>query len=759
MNTRRSRIGQTKTVNGVTYTLNKNSRWERTTPRDRTQQNNQLRTRGAAGDFTGNDNDSQVVDELLNNWGEGISGGNTISDYENFVKKYEQDLADVQDDLDELLENNATPEELMEFAHDLRASDMYQDMVHTSVGKGIEYTHLKDQYSEDTKALNDYIANGYDGDLNPEDMSRMYDTCQEAVQAYDDYKMYGDMLEGYKNAFATAMDAAQKGRTSDRLHEFTGDTIGENMVMVGETIPGSREWHELRQTGFGASDIGALNNSFHYVFDEEGNPVLDDKGKHKKERNSYNDANLERLYNSKINPVTDDQIEDQTNIVAHDAATRGHALEDTIGELAARKLGINLLHNKGTWSKPGSAVNINYDFMMTSDGVHPDGNFEIKTAKDPTKWGKEELGIDGIPQNYRAQALAGCYEAGFKRGGLAVLINEGDLRTYTFDMTPELVEEAKKNSEQAQLAYQNIENDRKTGDTTFNKAKFGMKTRPFNPHRFDNKLPSGVTKILKTKPMTKDRERFLRSIANMRGLDTSDPAVMNNVTNEWLSMMPTDIKTWTPEQMTNSLNRMYVNSAPYVNNMESVAGIDMECTALSATRGRPIEIGVTTMNMKTGQSEKRLDSLYGLNKQSADHTGTGAEDVHHISMDDIADKRILSRDPKAQQEVIDSIVGSGGLVYAHNDTYEKSFLRGHVKGFAEAEARGDIRFVDSMDITRHTMVSSPNAKMSSFTEGNGVAYEGAHRAYQDADMMLRAVHNYFGGQFGGEKHLQDMARE
>ena len=42
------------------------------------------------------------------------------------------------------------------------------------------------------------------------------------------------------------------------------------------------------------------------------------------------------------------------------------------------------MKSKKTWSRPGSSINMNYDLFLTSDGVNPDGNLEIKTATDPT---------------------------------------------------------------------------------------------------------------------------------------------------------------------------------------------------------------------------------------------------------------------------------------------------------------------------------------------------------------------------------------
>ena len=89
-----------------------------------------------------------------------------------------------------------------------------------------------------------------------------------------------------------------------------------------------------------------------------------------------------------------------------------------------------------------------------------------------------------------------------------------------------------------------------------------------------------------------------------------------------------------------------------------------------------------------------------------------------------------------------------GTMTAHNALFETRWLRLHLKGFAEAEKRGEIKIFDTMYAAKwFTAPVEKNGRMfnnnrlESFAESFGIPYVNAHRAKPDADMMSLAVNS------------------
>lgn len=711
-----------------------------------------------ASDFSSNiDNKSNVGSfySQMKNWGVNASHGEIIEDFDEVYKDFDEKIADLQDKMDQFIEDGS-PEEILSFTQEIVNSQDYQNIITTKEYGRQQRDLYEEEYKKNSNNFKRYIDNGRtpfntrQGEVNitEEDASMLYELCQKALDGHDKYKAYSLMSDEYKNIITQGLSSSLENiDTSDRILHFEGEKIGE-MIAIADTEPGSLEWHEARQTGMGGSDVGRISSKQKKKFNEDGTfKVYEDE---------FYKKGLQEIWDSKLEPITDDQIVDQENMTEFtDASSRGHGQEEVIGYMTSIKINEKIMKSKKTWSRSDSSINMNYDMFLTSDGKIPDGNLEIKTATDPTKWGNEEDGIDAIPTDYRAQVLSGCLEGDFKRGAVAVLINEKDLKVYRFDMTDELIIEAKNNKEKAEKAYQAVVEARKTGNTEFNIEYFGEKKS--NRSWLANKS-RGLGKTILTPPkrFSKDgtlgaaRTKYFQKIADLRGTNA------HIVQNEFISLMPDDMSQWTPENMKHGLQSLYVNSGKDLKQRGILAGIDLECTSLSATRGHIIDVGISGIDMNSGEmSEIKIDKLYDIPSISKYHNGTGEEDVHHISIKDIEGKDQF-KTPGNHSEIINGIIKNGGIVAAHNASYEKRFLRGHVKGFAEAELRGDIRVVDTMDIINYTMDNAPNNKMESFTTLNDVEYKDAHRALPDAEMMLKATYNFYDGKYGGEENLTNM---
>lgn len=686
-------------------------------------------------------------------------------DYEDLCDAHQEKIDSLQAELDNLVENG-TDAQLLDFAYTLSHSQEYQDLVYTKEKGRKDRDALSEEFSKLNSELEKSINEGNFGSFT--DGDKLYEIGQKAVQAQEDYKAVGMLLDDYKNLVSTAMfHSHEKRDTSDTVIEFEGSSLGDNgMTMVGDFEPGSMEWLEFRQTGFGGSDIGAIGSEFEKEFDAEGNLVtkdvylkrkgseggrvfvgtdVDENGnpvfhyKQVAKRNRYYAAGLEKIWDSKVEPISQEQADEQTKgqTVFTDAASRGNAQEGIIGELAARKLGMKIMKNKGTWNNGKNHININYDYLLTSDGIHPDGNFEIKTASDPSKWGKEELGIDGVPNGYRAQAIAGCIEAGFDRGAIGVLINETDLRVYQFDINDQIRQEHEINKTRAEQAYTAAEEARQTGSKEFKPEYFGLASS-----NRSSSSKKGFPKAFLSKGMAGEKGRFFKRIAKFRG--TTPEAVEV----EFISQLPVNKKDWTEADIEKALVNVYRN--PDHLKGKKIKGIDIEANSFSATKGRLFEVGVAEIDFDKGtMTNTHINQLYSMPRAMMDTIGTGAVDVHGVTKDDIKDKPLIN-DTSHHDEIVSTLKKDGGIIYAHNANYEKQFLRAHIKGFAQAEAQGDIYFMDSMDLAKKTMPHAEDSKMSSFTAHNGVSYQGAHRAYNDAEMMVTALRNYYSGMFGGE---------
>lgn len=155
---------------------------------------------------------------------------------------------------------------------------------------------------------------------------------------------------------------------------------------IGTFEPGSNEWHELRKTGIGGSDIGAIAglskwSTFYSVWAQRTGRV------------DYHVTQNEAMeWGNRLEPVIIDKFADQ-----HPELT--------------------LVRDVGTWSRPDRPwQHANPDALF----VDADGNWgvlEIKTAQYEDEW------TDGPPPHYEAQVQWYLSTMGFDRAYIAVLFH------------------------------------------------------------------------------------------------------------------------------------------------------------------------------------------------------------------------------------------------------------------------------------------------------------------------------------------------
>ena len=512
----------------------------------------------------------------------------------------------------------------------------------------------------------------------------------EALESYEDLQALKRQANDYKDITAPVAahlsDIIQKNEEEKGTwKEYNEETLN-NLVATGEFPSGTREWLEQRQAGIGGSDVGKIIGAYE----------------------AYASRDYESVLASKLEPISEEEVERQSG--GHSefvgATGRGNAWEQLIAhQYAQNNPDENVTYCKASWkNKENDYQFANFDGLMTDAEGRPNGILEIKTASDATKWGRTEDGLDGVPGGYRAQVLWYAQAAGVDKGAVAVIIDDHDYREYHFTMTPELRAEAASNLQRVD-EFVNEVAARKNGT-------FIEKEKPSNKG-FGKRALTGTGKdsddyafreasVYREESVEKTRARF-----NQLCKDNSDET-----------------------QVRDALTQLYVEKKSNSRKSKIIA-IDLETTGTSPTTGRIIEVGISVRKPEGGEEEK-YSKLYGIPKKALDGNGTGAVNVHGITAGKIAKKRQFSHSV-VQKEVLEKL--KSGILLAHNASFEVRWLRQHLKGFAEAERRGEIKVLDTMSLSRRFVSETANNKLKSFVEHFGVPYANAHRAYNDAEMM------------------------
>lgn len=489
-------------------------------------------------------------------------------------------------------------------------------------------------------------------------------------------------------------------KSKGEWREFAGDELN-GMTKTAYFESGTREWLEQRQNGVGGSDVG---------------PIIGVKG-------SY--STRDDIMQSKLNPITDEMVEEQAaNQTDYAGALgRGNAWEKRIFLMVRdQNPDDNITFCKTSWHNNEYKFQLaNFDGVMADENGVPNGIVEIKTASDASKWGKVEDGLDGVPDTYRAQTLWYAQAAGFKKGRVAVLIDEREYRQYDFVMTPELEAEAQRNRDKVGKFVEEWEG-RKAGQV-FGRRSF-----------------SGFSKeALNSSLLNKGKQEIFAEVATMRGETALE------VQREFVGGFDKD-QAKDPSYVNGRLRELYVETAKR-DNLPDYVGIDLETAGQSPMSGAIIEYGASVRSGYGASSLARMDTekgktskLYGMSKKALLVRGTGNIDVHGISESQIAKKRSFLN-PKEGYAVLTQLT-QVGIMLAHNASFEKRWLSTHVPGFADAVKRGKIRILDSKNLSKRILTDVPNNTLESFTARYNIPYTGAHRAYNDAEMMSYAYERF-----------------
>lgn len=181
--------------------------------------------------------------------------------------------------------------------------------------------------------------------------------------------------------------------------------------------------------------------------------------------------------------------------------------------------------------------------------------------------------------------------------------------------------------------------------------------------------------------------------------------------------------------------------------MGSLAGVDGETAGIFADDRRSlrpqfsdwIETGVVHHDA-TGNEVDRYSRLHGVDDRIMSHNGTGAMDIHNITPDMVEGLPRLSH--PEESAAVGEQLRRGNVLVAHNAYFEKNHLNHEIPGLRD-EGR---KWLDTYWLAKHflpTTEGSSGLRLEDFCKDMGVPYEGAHRATQDAAMMMEALEKFF----------------
>ena len=447
--------------------------------------------------------------------------------------------------------------------------------------------------------------------------------------------------------------------------EYTGVTLG-NCHKTASFASGTREWLEQRQKGIGGSDLGAILK-------------VGDR--------TYAQSNYDRVLKSKIEPISEDQVQAQAanNSEFTGALGRGNAWEEAIfRRFAEEHPELKVMHNKDSWQNKDVEYGFaNLDGLICDLDGNPIEILEIKTSSEAEAW------ENGVPPGYRCQTMWYMRQFGLKRARVAVMIDDHDYREFIIE--PE--EGEFERNDKAAAAFWEI-------------VKTGV-------------IPEKRSRVSKGFPKDKNKvDQYIRDAAAYR---QEDPAVTAKRFEE-LSRTG---------GLQRTIERLYREHDPSTN-IKNTVSIDLETTTISPDTGRIIEIGFTERDPQ-GNVVSTYERICSIPEEILEIRGTGAVDVHNITPEMVRDQPLFE-DPEIQREVLSRL--EGRVLLAQNAGFEDRFLTQQLDGFVEL----DLPVIDTMKLSAMFLPDTKDNKLETMANHFGVPYVNGHRALPDAEVTADVHH-------------------
>jgi DNA polymerase III epsilon subunit-like protein len=172
----------------------------------------------------------------------------------------------------------------------------------------------------------------------------------------------------------------------------------------------------------------------------------------------------------------------------------------------------------------------------------------------------------------------------------------------------------------------------------------------------------------------------------------------------------------------------------FLKNSRTIASTDLETagpigrSGFDPENGHIIEIGIVSYNSK-GKELSRYEQLIKPDQAFLDEHGTGAEDVHHISQEDLKNSPSWNR---VRATVAKNLEGK--VLLAQNSPFEYRWLKHHLPNFNNDRL---LPVIDTLDISKHHL-DLPNHQLETICGAVGVPYTSGHRATHDAEVTGQA---------------------
>lgn len=583
--------------------------------------------------------------------------------------------------------------------------DLTPDQLNANTDKILDYTRDPEVFADAEKARTYYrsvheIRQNMDKELKAElrkkdpDMDRVFDMRQTLKSASLDEFIAKEMLDNEEDAAARRLEnRLKRSPIAEAYHE---NHLG-SASMAYDFEDGSLEWLNARKNGIGGSEVLAAAGLQDAVYKKTG--------KIRKMSENSDEWQLIEMANDKLADATEEDVSSERA----GAAWRGHAWEEALLGEYKDITGKRVAIGKSTWKGAEDYQLVNLDGIILDDDGKPEGVIECKTSESPEKW------EDGVPPSYRAQLLYQLDATGLEYGDIVARVG-GKVETHRI--------------------YAGESIDGTDDGLTINdiKPKLQQKWDTLQENRANGTRPQ-VAKRTPIPDGTYHMTQATDNITALLGGSKSRDAVKEDLKKYQASEGSLDAGV-----------RKYLSDNFDRGRMGRAVGVDGETSSIasnsfdgdkrkfSANYDDWIETGIVTHD-GTGAKAGEFQQFHGIDDRISSRVGTGAEDVHGIKMKDVRNKPRLSQE---STEVRDQLL-DGDILVAHNVDFEKSHLNANVRG-----VEGKRPWLDTKWLAKH--FSDRNGKgnrLEDFCGDNGVPYVDAHRAKNDAGMMMTAMENFF----------------
>lgn len=515
------------------------------------------------------------------------------------------------------------------------------------------------------------------GGKTPEYYALADKVFEAKMQVLAAQKKMDDNLNKHLLRCVTEMSARGES-ADDKLKWFVGEVPGAEIEESGPV--GSVQWLKHRQTGFGGSDASTV--------------ILGGK------------RDREGLIASKLSEITEgqeffpDRAEDIT------AIHRGNMLESMNAiEFQAQNPGLSLRRDKRTWRKPDEPHMIaNLDGLIF-DGDSPVGVWESKTTNNWQNW------EHGIPVEVQCQLDHQMYVTGTEVAYCTVRTNGNQMKTFVRTWGEPIKEPNPESEDEGTMYTDHIDSFSGDWDVVASGEAPEVSSKP---RRWKPKINDSTTDA-------------------MRGIFGDDLA------DDYLSS-PYEDEDGNEVKVPDSQRFDDLMSTGSVPEDRVFVVVDTETTGFDRSGNEVIEVGMVKMNGK-GEVLGEFSELYSPDKRFSDMRGTGAEDVHGITMDDVRGKPNFRSDAASQERYADFIKDADALV-GHNIRAFDSQMLDHSSERVRSAHEGK-RIVDTMVLARYFDHDTEDNTLKGLSESVGVGYQDGHRAINDARMNAQALMGWF----------------